>query len=87
MDGISITTSDPSFPRFEIGRRYLLFVSFDEQRMVGKLKGGPWGTFIVNSNDKLEPVNARLRHPLRERLAQQFEDSLPNLRVALKTRN
>ena len=85
VDGISITTSYPAFPRFEIGQRYLLFVSFDEHRTVAKLNGGPWGTFIVNSNDKLEPVNARLRHPLRDRLTQQFEDSLPNLRVALKT--
>lgn len=86
VDGVSITTSDPSFPSFEIGQRYLLLVAFDPNRIVGRLSSGPWGTFIVNSSEILEPVNARLKHPLRERISGQFGNSLHSLRAALKTR-
>lgn len=86
VDGITITTSDSSFPRFEIGQRYLLLVGFDSNRIVGRLSSGPWGTFIVNSREILEPVNAQLKHPFRERLSMQFGNSLHSLRAALKTR-
>lgn len=86
VDGISITTSDSSFPSFEIGQRYLLLVAFDSNRIVGRLSSGPWGTFIINSKEALEPVNVKLRHPLRERISGQFGNSLHSLRAALKTR-
>lgn len=86
VDGVSIKTSDMSFPSFEIGQRYLLLVAFDENRIVGKLSSGPWGTFVVKSSETLEPVNSRLKHPLRERLSVQFGNSLHSLRAALRTR-
>lgn len=86
IDGISITTSDSSFPSFEIGQRYLLLVAFDSNRIIGRLSSGPWGTFIVNSSEKLEPVDTRLKHPLRDRLSTQFGNSLHSLRAALRTR-
>lgn len=86
VDGVSITTSDSSFPSFEIGQRYLFLVAFDSSRIVGKLTSGPWGTFIVNSSENLEPINNRLKHPFRERLSAQFGNSLHSLRAALRTR-
>lgn len=86
VDGITIKTSDSSFPSFEIGQRYLLLVAFDANRIVGKLSSGPWGTFLVNSSETLEPINSRLKHPFRDRLSAQFGNSLHNLRAALRTR-
>ncbi|HXQ74063.1 MAG TPA: hypothetical protein VN844_26405 [Pyrinomonadaceae bacterium] len=86
VDGISIKSTDASFPNFEIGQRYLLLVAFDENRIIGKLSSGPWGAFVVNSSDSLEPINSRLKHPFRERLSAQFGNSLHSLRAALRTR-
>lgn len=84
VDGINITSNDPTFPNFEIGRRYLLLVQFDSKKIVGALRSGPWGVFAVNSDDKLEPINGRLKHPFRDKLSDHFGDSVSHLRRSLK---
>ena len=86
VDGITITSSDPRFPNFETGKRYLLLVVFDANKTVGLLRSGPWGTFALEADEKLKPVNAELKHPFREKLSEQFGNSLPNLRRFLKTK-
>lgn len=86
VDGITITTNDPTFPNFETGKRYLLLVVFDSNKTVGLLRSGPWGTFALDSDEKLKPVNAELKHPFREKLSEQFGNSLANLRRFLKAR-
>lgn len=86
VDGIRITSSDPTFPNFETGRRYLLLVAFDSNKVVGALRSGPWGAFALNSDDRLEPVNVKLKHPFRAKLSEQFRNSLSDLRLSLKAR-
>jgi hypothetical protein len=86
VDGITISSSDPTFPNFETGKRYMLLVVFDSNKTVGLLRSGPWGTFALESDEKLKPVNAELKHPFREKLSEQFGNSLAGLRRSLKTR-
>lgn len=86
VDGIKITSSDPTFPNFETGKRYLLLVAFDSNKTFAALRTGPWGAFALNSDEKLEPVNGTLKHQFREQLSEHFQNSLPKLRLSLKTR-
>ena len=86
VDGINITSRDPTFPNFEIGRRYLLLAEFDSKRLVAAIRSGPWGVFAVESDDKLKPVNERLKHPFQEKLSDQFGNSVSNLRRSLKAK-
>jgi len=84
VDGVRITSRDPEFPAFETGKRYLLLVAFDSKRIVGVLRSGPWGAFALNAADRLEPVNAKLKHPFSQKLSEQFGNSLATLRLNLK---
>jgi hypothetical protein len=86
VDGIKITSSDPTFPNFEAGRRYLLLVAFDSNKILGALRSGPWGAFAVKSDESFEPVNANLKHPFREKLSKDLRGSLRNLRNSLRTK-
>lgn len=86
VDGVAISSSDPRFPNFETGKRYMLLVVFDSNRIVGSLRSGPWGTFALESDEKLKPVNAELKHPFREKLSEEFGNSLGNLKRSLKAR-
>jgi hypothetical protein len=83
VDGITITSSDQAFPDFQLGMRYLLFVQFDSQKIVGILRLGPRGTFTLDSNEKIRPMNVEL-NPFRESLSQRFGNSLSTLRRSLK---
>ena len=87
VEGVRVTSSDPSFPDFETGKRYLLLVQFDSQKIVGMLRTGPWGAFAMDSDERLKPLNAELRHAFREKLSDQFGNSLSHLRRSLKTKN
>ena len=84
VDDIKVVSKDPEFPNFVEGKRYLLFVSFDSQKLVGALRMGPWGTFSLTSNETLQSVDDRLKHPLREEITQHFGDSVVRLRMHLK---
>jgi len=83
VDGINITSSDQSFPDFQLGMRYLLLVQFDSQKIVAILRLGPRGAFTLDANEKIRPMNVDL-NPFRDRLSQQFGNSLPTLRHSLK---
>ncbi len=84
VDGVLITGSDPSFPNFQIGKRYLLLIAFDSKKLVGTLRSGPWGVFALDSDEKIKSVNAELKDPFREKLLHQFGNSLPTLKRSLK---
>lgn len=84
VNDVKITSKDPDFPDFVAGKRYLLFVTFDSQKLVGALRMGPWGTFSLTSNETLQAVDDKLKDPLREELAQHFSDSVVKLRMRLK---
>ncbi len=84
VDGVRIISQDPTFPNFEIGRRYLLLVALDSKTMVGALRTGPGGAFALNSDERLEPLTVGLRHPFGEELSQQFGNSVAKLRLSLQ---
>jgi hypothetical protein len=84
VDGVPIISTDPAFPNFQMGKRYLLLVVFDSRKVVGTLRNGPWGVFALDSDEKLRSVNAELKDPFREKLLHQFGNSLSNLRYSLK---
>lgn len=84
VDGVPITSNDPSFPNFQVGKRYLLLIAFDSKKIVGRLGGGPWGVFALDPGDKIRSVNPELKDPFREKLLHQFGNSLPNLKRSLK---
>lgn len=84
VDGIRVIAKDPEFPRFENGRRYLLFLNLDSHKTVATLRMGPWGTFTLDSREKLEPIDKKLSHPVKDEITNQFGDSLIRLRMRLK---
>ena len=86
VDGIKITSSDPTFPKLKTGKPYLLLVAFDSQKVIGALRSGPGGAFEI-SGESLAPVTTELKYPLRQKFSEQFQNSLSNLRLFLKTRN
>jgi len=84
VDGVRITSKDPKFARFRNGQRYLIFVSFDPQKIVGLFEMGPWGVFVITPQGTLEPIDKKLDHPLRTELAVQFGDNLDRLSAQLR---
>lgn len=43
IDGVNIVSVDSEFPRFQTGKRYLLFVSFDSEHIVRSCSDGTVG--------------------------------------------
>lgn len=84
IDGVKLVSKNPQFPQFERGKRYLLFVAFDQSRMVAVAPMGPWGTFVTAPDEKLRPVDNKLIHGLRRDLSDRFNDSLTSLRTHFK---
>ncbi len=80
IDGIRIVSSDTEFPRFEKGKRYLLFISFGTQKTVAALRMGPWGAFTMDENDRLKAVNEKFQHPVKAELTSGVDNSLNRLR-------
>ena len=83
IDGIKIKSKSSQFPPFEVGKQYLLFLSFDSNQMAAVSRMGPWGTF-ESKNGKLQIVDTRLKHPLRDELDSRFDGSLTMFRTHLK---
>lgn len=83
IDGIKIKSTNSQFPPFEMGHQYLMFLSLDSNRMVAALRAGPWGTF-KSTNGKLQAVDSRLKHALRDEIDTRFSGSLTILRTHLK---
>jgi hypothetical protein len=84
IDGIKVISNNTQFPAFEHGKKYLLFVSFDSNKIVASAPMGPWGTFISGPDEKLRPVDNKLIHGLRYELSNRFDNSLTSLRTHLK---
>ena len=84
IDGVKLVSKNSQFPRFEPGKRYLLFVSFDQSRIVASVPMGPWGTFVSGTDEKIHPLDNRLTNGLRRDLSDRFDDSLTALRTHLK---
>jgi hypothetical protein len=82
IDGVRIKSTNSQIPPFELGHQYLLFLSLDSKRMVAVLRTGPWGTFKF-SNGKLQAVDSRLKHALRDEIDSRFSGSLTILRTHL----
>ncbi len=83
VDGVLITRSDLDFPKFEKGKRYLLFLSFDSQKTVAATRMGPWGTFTIETNEQLKPISPKYKHPVIEKLTSGADNSLNGLRRGL----
>lgn len=84
VDGIKVISYDPDFPAFERERHYLLFLSLDAEKMVGALRLGPWGTYHLTADRKLEAVDKRLKHPIKEKITSDLNDSLDGLKVHIR---
>jgi hypothetical protein len=84
VDGVKVVSIDSEFPPFESGKRYLLFLSFDPEHVVAAIRMGPWGTFAVGEDDKLDAINQKLNHGVRSELANRFGNSISKLREQLK---
>ena len=83
IDGVKIKSTNAQFPPFEIGSQYLLFLSLNSERMVAAQRTGPWGTF-KSTNGRLQSVDSRLKHALREEIDVRFSGSLAMLRRHFK---
>jgi hypothetical protein len=86
VDGVRVVNNNSQFPPFEIGKRYLLFLSLDEAKTVASLHMGPWGTFRSDSNGNLEAIDKTLPNPVKDQITNSFGDSLSSLRIHLKKR-
>lgn len=84
VNGVRVISKDIDYPAFVIGKKYLLFLSFDSQKVVGALHMGPWGTFSLDSSENLTPVDSRLKHPVKSELSRGFGDSVSRLRTHFK---
>ena len=83
VDGVRIKRNDPDFPKFEKGKRYLLFLSFDSQKTVAAIRMGPWGTFAIETNEQLKAVSQKYKHPVIEKLTSGADNTLNGLRRRL----
>jgi hypothetical protein len=84
IDGVKVVSKNSQFPAFERGTKYLIFLSFDSNRIVASAPMGPWGTFISGADEKIQAIDNKLIHGLRSELSNRFNDSLISLRTHLK---
>jgi hypothetical protein len=88
VNGVRIKRTDFDFPKFEKGKRYLLFLSFDSQKTVAAARMGPWGTFEIETTEQLSPVSKKYKHPVIDELTAGADRSLNRLRRRLhKSKN
>jgi hypothetical protein len=83
IDGVRIKSNNPDFPKFEKGRRYLVFLTFDNRKTIAALRMGPWGAFGIEANEQLKPVNKKYSHPVIDELTSGVDSSLNGLRLRL----
>src|SRR6266850_8497911 len=55
VDGVEVTMVSSGMPKFEDGKRYLLFASISPGGMA-RLAAGPSGLFRITSDESLEPM-------------------------------
>ena len=87
IDGVRLVSTSRNFPPFEIGKRYLLFLSYDDQKTVAALRMGPWGAFGIEA-EQLKAVNEEYKHVVIDELTAGPDRSINKLRTRLnKTKN
>lgn len=79
VDGISVTMADPSFPEFQTGKKYLLFIS-KYPSGVALLGIGPKGIFTVDELGKIKGLNQD-EHAVKRDIEGRFNDSLSGLKL------
>jgi hypothetical protein len=78
IDGVEIEQVEKDFPQYELGQKYLLFLSF-EPSGVATAAGGPLGVFSAKADGTVLPINMR-DHPLKDGLKQKFSNSIERLK-------
>lgn len=78
IEGVEVTQSSGSIPRFEAGENYLLFISFLPGG-VARLAAGPAGIFRLRDNDRLEGVDTN-KHRTYEDIRNRFSGKLSILK-------
>jgi hypothetical protein len=56
-DGVTVTTSDATFPDFKMNQPYLLFLSLDLETRVGLIEIGPAGVSTIESSGETTAVS------------------------------
>jgi hypothetical protein len=70
IDGVKVNVTDPSFPPFQLNKKYLLLVSLSPSR-VGAFEGGPAGVFTADETGQITPLTR-----VHSRLAKSIQDNL-----------
>jgi len=86
VDGIKLISVDPDFPPFAKGKRYLLFLSFNNDETIAALQMGPWAAYEIQPSGNLEPVNKKFNHKLKHEIENDFGNSLDQLAAKLRGR-
>lgn len=81
-DGVELTQSEPSFPPFERGQKYLMLISLYPSGLA-LTAGGPVGVFRISENGKLAPLTDE-PHQLRDGIKNKYKDSLDEVRIRIK---
>ena len=78
IDGVNVEMKDPQFPDFQVGKKYLLFISRypSGAALIGI---GPGGILSVGDEGKLKGFSERL-HPVRTEIEEGLNGSLPNVK-------
>jgi hypothetical protein len=77
-DGIKVTMTEPSFPDFESGKKYLLFIS-QYPSGVATLGIGPKGVFTVDDVGEIKGVND-VPHAVKRDIEERYNHSLLSLK-------
>lgn len=84
--GAWLTAVEPSFPEYLIGQRYLLILDLDPRDRSAVVRMGPLGVYKIDSAGNFACVCETVgrENPYRDELRLRYENSLANLRAALK---
>lgn len=80
-EGVEVNQNSRSFPRFEEGQNYLLFISFLPGD-VARLAAGPASAFNIDRNGRLKGVDNK-RHRTYDDVKNRFSETLSNLKANL----
>lgn len=84
-DGVTVNSSDATFPDFVLNETYFLFLSLDLKTKIGVIELGPAGVAKINSDGQLTAINnnqGKLTRILAERYGQidQVKEQLKHRR-------
>jgi hypothetical protein len=86
IDGVEVESEDKDFrEHFLPSRKYLMFISLDETRGIGRLSLGPYGVFTIAPDGRVQPTTS-VENPLGRELETESNRSLNLLRERLQNR-